>query len=85
MRSSRNREIYRVDVNNGAVIRLTNHAATDVVPAVSPDGQWVAFLSDRDGAWTILAVPIQGGDEIEIAELAGEIGDWREQRMQWVE
>ncbi|MBK8048312.1 MAG: PD40 domain-containing protein [Anaerolineales bacterium] len=33
----------------------------DALPAVSPDGEWVAFVSNRDGGWKIYAVPASGG------------------------
>lgn len=33
--------------------RLTTHAASDTLPAVSPNGNLIAFASDRDGDWEI--------------------------------
>ncbi|HKE60720.1 MAG TPA: hypothetical protein VKB46_28630 [Pyrinomonadaceae bacterium] len=33
--------------------RLTDDAAQDIVPRWSPDGQWIAFLSDRGGKYEI--------------------------------
>lgn len=83
-----NMEIYRVDLPaSGAaadVTRLTDSSAIDAAPVVSPDNQWVAFLSNRDGAWKIYAVPIDGGTAQVISTLKGEPGDWLNQGMSWV-
>lgn len=79
-----NHEIYKVEVATGAVERLTNNPTTDVMPTISPDGNWVAFLTDRGGLWQIWAVPLSGGGEVEVASINGIIGNWAEQRLQWV-
>ena len=49
-------ELWLMDADGSNVTNLSNHPATDIVlpvghfaPAVSPDGQWVAFQSDRSG------------------------------------
>jgi Tol biopolymer transport system component len=42
-------EIYSINADGTAPSRLTNNAATDTDPALSPDGATVAFASDRDG------------------------------------
>lgn len=39
-------EIYLLNPGGGPV-NLTNHPANDTAPTWSPDGEWVAFLSDR--------------------------------------
>lgn len=79
-----NLEIYRVDTANRQVLRLTDQAALDVAPTVSPDGQWVAFASNREGAWKLYAVSINGGAALPIASVRGDFGDWQMQKLQWV-
>jgi len=49
---------------------------------VSPDGEWVAFVSNRDGAWKIYAVPSNGGSAVLVAPVSGLV-DWVKQGMQW--
>ena len=41
-------DIYSMDVNGNNVVQLTDHPATDWLPACSPDGRKIAFISDRD-------------------------------------
>jgi Tol biopolymer transport system component len=43
-----NPEIYRIDLDSGALSRLTSNDAYDGEPAWSPDGTRIAFISDRD-------------------------------------
>lgn len=43
-----NFEIYRMDLDGGRLVNLTDHPARDVFPAVSPRGDRIAFISDRD-------------------------------------
>lgn len=82
-RSGNNYDIYRVDVNSRQTTRLTESSAIDVLPTVSPDGEWVTFLSNRDGSWKLWAVPSTGGQARLIAPVSGDIGDWTNQKLQW--
>ena len=41
-------EIYRVAVADGAATALTHRKGPDDVPAVSPDGRWIAYLGFDD-------------------------------------
>ena len=63
-------EIYVVDVATGQQTRLTDTpawsdgtAANSVSPAWSPDGNYIAFLTDRSGEWEIWIVAAPGGAE----------------------
>ena len=43
-----NAEIYIMDINGKNLRNLTNHPASDFSPAFSPDGRWIAYVSNRD-------------------------------------
>ena len=79
-----NWELYRYDMDDGQVSRLTDFFAQDGLPTISPDGQYVAFLSDRDGYWRLWFVPVEGGDAYPLANIAGELPKWLEHSIQWV-
>lgn len=51
-------DIWVTDANGANARRITTHAARDDDPRFSPDGQWIAFTSNRRGnndAWVVSA------------------------------
>jgi dipeptidyl aminopeptidase/acylaminoacyl peptidase len=82
----RESEVYDVEVDGGAVRRLTSRAGPDGSPAVSPDGQWIAYLGfDRnDDTYTVPALHVMAADGAQpralTASLDREVGDllWAE-------
>jgi Tol biopolymer transport system component len=77
-------------LNGGGVKNLSNSPdSNDGLPAISPDGNWVAFVSDRGGSWAVWAVPIMGGDVQKLFDLPADHpwgdGDrnWTNERISW--
>jgi TolB protein len=80
-----NWELYRVEVADGSVTRLTDDAAIDGLPALSPDGSRIVFLSNREDAWALWTIPAAGGIAQRLAEVVGELPDWRSQGLYWAD
>ncbi|MEO8394106.1 MAG: hypothetical protein ABI700_14040, partial [Chloroflexota bacterium] len=55
-----NPDIVLLDVNHDLTRSLTHDGAYNVAPAWSPDGQWIAFASDRDGRRNIYVMDAVG-------------------------
>jgi len=51
-------DLWAVDAQGGAATRLTSHPALELRSAFSPDGNMLAFESDRDGARNLYVMPI---------------------------
>jgi len=57
------------------VVRLTSGPAREVSPVVSPDGKWVAYLSDAGGSGNVWIKFVAGGEPINLTASSGlEIG-----------
>jgi Tol biopolymer transport system component/predicted Ser/Thr protein kinase len=64
--------LYRIAINNGATVRLTNGAPNDdFSPVWSPDGKEIAFLRSHTGQPTSLQlIPASGGEPRKLVDLA---------------
>jgi serine/threonine protein kinase len=60
--------LYRLDMETGETVQLTDHPAHDIAPVVSPDGLRVAFLSRRDGNFDLYVVGIEGGRALRLVD-----------------
>lgn len=89
-----NWEAYSIDLDGSNLTNLSNaEFFQDGLPTVSPDGNWVAFVSDRAGTWGIWAVPRTGGEPTQLLDLSkintnpspwgtGD-RDWTTERISW--
>ncbi|NWG12252.1 MAG: PD40 domain-containing protein [Acidobacteria bacterium] len=60
-------EVFTVPAEHGEPRNLTNSPGVhELNPVWSPDGKWIAYLSDRTGEFELYVRPQKGGDEIRI-------------------
>lgn len=54
-------DVYKVPVNGGVAVRLTSQPSYEANPVWSPDGNTIAFASDRNGNLDVYVMPADGG------------------------
>jgi Tol biopolymer transport system component len=65
-RHSTQPNLYIKDIHGAAVTQLTSDPSADVQPSFSPDGEWVAFASDRAGNWDIWVIRTDGTQTVQV-------------------
>jgi len=56
-------EVYTIDVDGSDERRLTDSPGLDAFPAWSPDGEQLAFATDRDGNWELYVMDAHGSEQ----------------------
>jgi TolB protein len=59
-------DLYLKSVDGRTITQLTADPADDVMPAISPDGQRIAFASNRSDNWDIYTTSLNGGQVTQI-------------------
>jgi tricorn protease len=54
-------DLWTANENGTGVQRLTDNQARDVFPRFSPDGNWIAFSSNREGNYDVYVIAATGG------------------------
>jgi len=67
----RQEDIFISDADGKGMRHVTDDAARDRAPVFTRDGQWLAFYSNRDGAWGIWGIRIDGSNLRKIAAHEG--------------
>jgi dipeptidyl aminopeptidase/acylaminoacyl peptidase len=55
-----NAEIYVMNSDGTLQTNLTKNAAADTAPCWSPDGTWIAYVSNRNGPWQVMRMLADG-------------------------
>ena len=83
-------EIYALSLDGTWLVNVSrDRLAQDGLSAISPDGNWVAFVSNRDGVWAIWVSSLAGGIAEKLFDLpsggvwAQNEQEWGRQRLSW--
>lgn len=86
-RSGGNWEIYVINADGSGLRRLTDNGCNDGLPAWSPDGQYIAFLTDQDSRWGIGVMAADGSGRRRLFDIPSTQGsippDWPSERLSW--
>ncbi|PYU30218.1 MAG: amidohydrolase, partial [Acidobacteria bacterium] len=61
-------DLYTLPIEGGAAKHLTSGLAFDSQPRYSPDGKWIAFLSDREGSENVWIIKADGTDPKQLSK-----------------
>jgi tricorn protease len=59
-------DLWKTGINGGMTTRLTAMDGTETDPAISPDGKWLAFISNQYGNDDIYIMPVDGGAIVQL-------------------
>ncbi len=54
-------DLWRTSAQGGMASRLTTHAGSESLPAISPDGKSLAFSAAIEGRFELYTMPLEGG------------------------
>jgi Tol biopolymer transport system component len=61
-------DLYTLPIEGGAATRITEGLAFDSQPSFSPDGEWIAYLSDHDGGENLWIARTDGSDPKQLSK-----------------
>jgi len=71
-----NSDVWVVSVEGGQPLRLTRGAKRDNGARWAPEGDWLAFLSDRDGKTQIFGIAPNGGEAWAVTDWKSGVGSF---------
>ncbi len=67
-------DLYLVSLDGGEPLRLTSGKKSETSPRFSPNGEWLAFLSDRDGKKTqVYLMSRRGGEAVKLTDFKASV------------
>jgi dipeptidyl aminopeptidase/acylaminoacyl peptidase len=69
-------EIFLVKASGGPIVQLTRGKKSSMSPAWSPDGRWIAFLSDRTDKRQLYLISPDGGEARAITNVDDGVGNF---------
>ncbi len=69
-------DVYLVSTDGGEPLRLTSGKKPETSPRFSPNGEWIAFLSDREGKKKqVFLLNRKGGEAVKLTGYAADVSD----------
>ncbi len=69
-------DLWQAGAGGGTAQRLTTHGGAETFPALSPDGRWIAFVGQQEGAGDVFVMPAGGGVPRRVTWDVGAVRVW---------
>ena len=70
------RDVYMAPLEGGEPLRLTSSKKSESTPRFSPDGEWIAFLSGREGGHAaVFLLSRRGGEAVKLTSYKADVSD----------
>jgi len=70
------RDIYMAPLEGGEPLRLTSSKKAESTPRFSPDGEWIAFLSSREGGHAaVFLLSRRGGEAVKLTSYKADVSE----------
>jgi dipeptidyl aminopeptidase/acylaminoacyl peptidase len=69
-------DLIIIDPESGAFTTLRKTLANEQMPIASPDGRWVAYVSDESEVDEVYVMPLSGGDAHQVSDGGGTDPVW---------
>lgn len=81
-------DIFIMSIDDGKVVEITKNDFEDGLPAISPDGNMVAYISKESGQWGLWTVNLDGQNkqhwfDIDPTKGVFDTDAWDKDRMSW--
>ena len=67
--------LWIVDIDGGNNRQITHSEKGEKAPLFSPDGQWISFISTRDGNANLYVMPVHGGEARRLTNISTGVAD----------
>jgi len=69
-------DIWTIPVDDGEPVAFVASPANEIDPRFSPDGRWIAYVSNHSGRQEVYVRPAAGGGEITVSNGGGRDPEW---------
>src|SRR5215467_3125888 len=74
-RAKRQSHIWMMDIDGSNARQMTRGDKSESSPVISPDGRWIAFISDREGDANLFVLPVGGGEARRVTSISTGVSD----------
>src|ERR1700733_4984504 len=74
-RAKQTTHVWMMNADGTGVRQMTQGDKSEVSPIFSPDGKWIAFVSDRDGNSNLYVMPLGGGEAKKLTDISTGVSD----------